>query len=215
MHKAVKILLVILLLAIIAAGSVFLAFFWNDLAFNPGNRYVSDNLNYMNVIYETRSDNYAFNEGYSETVSCPWGFIHNGLDYFFINNTKVIAATPGLVEEIRWRDYGEGVENRFHVSIQIRFNKSITLGYNFEPWTQNPLDKDKQLAMILVEEGDWVEIGQEIARFLYVQSSAHIHFDISYKHNQVCPKPFFSSAGYSEIMTMIGLFQTSWELCYH
>jgi len=159
MHKAVKILLVILLLAIIAAGSVFLAFFWNDLAFNPGNRYVSDNLNYMNVIYETRSDNYAF--------------------------------------------------------IQIRFNKSITLGYNFEPWTQNPLDKDKQLAMILVEEGDWVEIGQEIARFLYVQSSAHIHFDISYKHNQVCPKPFFSSAGYSEIMTMIGLFQTSWELCYH
>ena len=199
MRKWVKIFLVVLLIGIVAVGVVALIGFWDYLTFNPGNRYVSDNLNYMNVIYENRSDNYAFNEGYSETTSCPWGFIHNGLDYFFLNNSKVIAATPGKVEEIRWRDYGEGVENRYHISIQIRFNKTITLGYNFEPWTQNSADKDKQLAMFLVEEGDWVEIGQEIARFLYVHESAHIHFDISFKGDQTCPKPFFSTAGYNEI----------------
>jgi len=69
--------------------------------------------------------------------------------------------------------------------------------------------------MILVQEGDWVDLGQEIARFLYVQSGAHIHFDISYKGNQTCPKPFFSTAGYNEIMTMIHSFQPGWELCYH
>ncbi|MHA1219247.1 MAG: hypothetical protein ACTSSN_10390 [Candidatus Heimdallarchaeaceae archaeon] len=214
MRKIVKILIIIFFIAILAVGSVFLAFFWNNLTFNPGERYVSDNLNYMNVIYENRSDNYAFNEGYSESTSCPWGFIHNGLDYFFLNNSKVISASPGQVEEISWRDNGEGIENRFYVSIRIRFNKSITLGYNFEPWTQNPADKDKQLAMVLVQEGDWVELGQEIARFLYVQESAHIHFDVSYNNQQTCPEPFFSTAGYNEMMTMIHIFQPSWELCY-
>ena len=215
MRKAIKIPLVLFILAIVAMGTVALVIFWDWLVFNPGDRYVSDNLNYMDVIYENRSDNYAFNEGYSETTSCPWGFIHNGLDYFLLNNSKVLAAAPGKVVEIRWRDYGENVTNRFHVSIQILFNRSITVGYNFEPWTQNSDDKDKQLAMISVKEGDWVEIGQDIARFLYVQEGAHIHFDVSYKGNQVCPKPFFSTEGYNEIMEMIHSFHLGWEMCYH
>ncbi len=215
MHKAVKILLVILLIAIIAVGTLFLVYMWDSLFFDAGERYDSTNLNFMTVIYGNRSDNYGFNEGYSETISCPWGFIHNGLDYFLLNNSQVIAAAPGKVVEIRWKDNGEGIENRYYVGIQIRYNKTITLWYNFEPWTQNPADKDKQLAMLQVAEGDWVELGQEIARFLYVQESAHIHFDVSYKGDQVCPKPFFSTVGYNEIMTMIDIFQDNWSLCYH
>ncbi len=212
--KKIWMALIIILILLAGLGGATLYFFWDIITFDPGELYPSEELDYMNVIYTNRSDNYAFNEGYSESDACPWGFEHNGLDYFLLNDSKVIAATPGRVEEIRWRDYGEGVENRFHVSIYIRFNRSITLGYNFEPWTQNVEDKDKQLAMIKVQEGDWVELGQEIARFLYVQVSAHIHFDISYKNDQTCPEPFFSTEGYNEMMEMIHSFNPTWEMCY-
>jgi murein DD-endopeptidase MepM/ murein hydrolase activator NlpD len=215
MHKAVKIILFILLIAIVTLGVVFVVTMRNNIFFFPGDRYISDNLDYMNVIYETRSDNYAFNEGYSETASCPWGFIHKGLDFFLLNNSKVIAASPGRVIEVMWRDNGEGVDNRFHIGIMIKYNRTIKLWYNFEPWTQSPEHKDQQLAMFLVKEGDWVDVGQEIARFLYVNESAHIHFDIMHNNEAVCPKPFFSTTGYNEMMAMIHSFHPTWELCYH
>ena len=214
MKKAWIAVIIIISLLVVGFGGTALYFFWNDLFFSSGGRYADDTLDYMNVLYETRSDNYAFNEGYSESDACPWGFEHNGLDFFLLNNSKVIAAAPGLVEEIRWRDYGEGVVNRYHISMSIRFNKDITLGYNFEPWTQLESDKDKQLAMFKVQEGDWVELGQEIARFLYVEESAHIHFDISLNHEQTCPQPYFSTEGYNEMMEMIHSFNPSWNMCY-
>ncbi len=212
--KKIWILLIIVLIILASFGGAALYFFWNDLFFNPGDRYPSDTLDYMNVLYENRSDIYAFNEGYSESDSCPWGFEHNGLDFFLLNNSKVIAASPGLVERIQWRDNGEGVENRFHISIQIRFNKDITLGYNFEPWTELSSDKDKQLTMINVQEGEWVEIGQEIARFLYIEEGAHIHFDVSVNNQQTCPQQFFSTEGYNEMMEMIHSFNPTWNMCY-
>ena len=212
--RKITITIIFLVIIVLSLGGTALYFFWNDLFFNPGERYSSDELNYMNVIYETRSDNYAFNEGYSESTECPWGFIHNGLDYFLINNSKVITAAPGKVEDISWKDNGVEKENRFHICVTICFNKTLVLVYNFEPWTQKPEDKDQQLAMIIVQKGEWVEIGQEIGRFLCFQESAHIHFEVDYKRQQTCPQPFFSSDGYNEIMTMIHSFHPTWELCY-
>lgn len=212
--KKIWVAVIIILVLASAFGGVVLYFKWNDLFFNPGERYPFEVLDYMNVIYDNRSDNYAFNEGYSESAACPWGFEHNGLDIFLNNNSKVIAGAPGLVEELTWKDYGEGVDNRFHIRLQVRFNKDIVLGYNFEPWTQLSTDKDKQLAMFTIQEGDWVELGQEIARFLYVDVGAHIHFDVNLNNEQTCPQPFFSTAGYNEMMEMIHSFQFDWDMCY-
>ena len=209
-----KVILIILLIVGVGIGATTLYFFWGKITFNAVNRYPSDHLNYMDVIYENRSDIYAFNEGYSDTDSCPWGFKHQGIDYFLLNNSKVLAATPGKVEKIEWRDYGEGVENRYHIRIWIRFNKTVEIGYNFEPWTQNEADKDKQLSMFKVQVRDWVEIGQEIARFLKVNEGAHIHFDVIEKGERSCPKKYFSSEGYTELMEMIHSFHPDWELCY-
>ena len=208
-----KIIIIILLVLGSAFAAVYLYFSWNKLTFNSGNRYDSSVLDYMDVVYENRSDIYAFNEGYSESDVCPWGFEHNGIDYFLRNNSKVIAAAPGQVVNVGWRDNGEEYENRFFISMEIRFSKSILIGYNFEPWTQNPEDKDKQLAMFKVQEGDWVEIGQEIARFLSV-GGGHIHFDVIENNQRTCPKKYFSTEGYNELMEMIHTFNPDWELCY-
>ncbi|MGY5881531.1 MAG: hypothetical protein RTV31_14870, partial [Candidatus Thorarchaeota archaeon] len=62
-----------------------------DLFDNEG-RYDSTNLNYMGVIYSNRTDILNWNGGYSESTNCPWGRIHNGLDFAFRNDSDVIAA---------------------------------------------------------------------------------------------------------------------------
>ena len=209
-----KIILIIIVVLSVGFGGVYLFFQWDNLFFDNGGLYEDVELDYMNVIYENQSNIYAFNEGYSSSINCPWGFIHEGIDYFFINNSKVIAAAPGQVEEIEWRDNGEGTENRFYARIWIRFSKDIQIGYNFEPWTQNEEDKNQQLSMFSVQVGDWVDIGQEIARFLYVAEGAHIHFDVIENNERSCVQKYFSVEGYNEIMEMIHGFHPTWELCY-
>ena len=212
MRKGVLALLIIVVLLIAGSVTAFLYLSWNRIYFNAGERYDSTNLNFMDVIYENRSDIYAFNEGYSETAACPWGFVHNGIDYFLVNNSRVLAAAPGRVITSSWREYDS--ENRYHIGINIQFNRTVFVNYNFEPWTQNETDKDKQILMLRVQEGDWVEQGQEIARFLYVNEGAHIHFDVTEKGERSCPRKYFSQEGYDELIAMIKSFNPDWELCY-
>jgi len=209
-----KTILIIVMVLSVGFGGVYLYTQWDSLFFDNNDLYDDVELDYMNVVYDNRSDIYAFNEGYSSSINCPWGFIHEGIDYFLINNSNVLAAAPGQVEDIEWRDNGEGTENRFYARIWIRFNKDIQIGYNFEPWTQNEEDKNQQLSMFSVQVGDWVEIGQEIARFLYVGEGAHIHFDVIENNERSCIEKYFSEEGYDEIMEMIHSFHPTWELCY-
>ena len=168
----------------------------------------------MDVIYENQSDIYAVNEAYSNTENCPWGFIHEGFDYFMNNNTPILAAAPGLVYDIAYTDNGEGVDNRYFVSVWIRFNESVEVGYNFESWTTNETDWDNQKSMIDIQEGDWVEQGQEIARFLHVGGGAHIHFDVMENNERQCHIKYYSSKGYTEIMDLIHSYHPDWDYCY-
>lgn len=208
-----KALIIILLIVIVIVGlfSTYLLY-KVGFFFSAEGRYDDTNLNYMNVLFENKSDINAFNEGYSESVSCPWGFEHNGLDYFFNNGSNVIAAAPGQVWEIENHD-GEG-NNKYHVRIWIRFNKSTVLGYNFEPWTTKEADRNKQIDMFKVKVGDWVQEGDVIAKFLQCNESAHIHFDIIESENRYCPKKYFSPDGYNLIMELIHVYHPIWELCY-
>ncbi|MCF2136535.1 MAG: M23 family metallopeptidase [Candidatus Thorarchaeota archaeon] len=209
-----KIVVAIIAIIMIVAGGFMYYRNKNDIGFDPGTRYDSTRLDNMDVIYANRSDIIAFNEGYSESDNCPWGFPHNGIDFFFKNGSAVIAAAPGQVESIEVRDNGENVTNRFHVSIVIRFNTSLIALYNFEPWTQNSTEKDQQLALLNVQVGDWVGIGDRIATFLKAGSGAHIHFGVGNNGQWYCPRPFYSDEAYTEIMTMIHSFHADWDLCY-
>lgn len=205
---------IILLPVLLITSIVLLSLIYDLDTFDNEGRYDDSALDYMSVIYESQSDINAFNEGYSESSSCPWGFEHNGIDYFFNNGSKVLAAAPGKVMEISWRDNGEGQSNRFFISVEIRFNKSVVLGYNFEPWTTDVADKDHQLDLLDVSEGDWVELGQQIGTFLAIAPSAHIHFDVIESNSRTCPQKYFSTAGYTEIMSMIHSYNSTWNLCY-
>ncbi len=180
--------------------------------FDNGGRYDSTNLNYMGVIFTNQSDILNWNGGYSESTNCPWGAIHNGLDFAFVNGSTVIAAAPGLVEEIHSTDTGPA-DNIYAIHVSIRFNESIQVNYVFEPWTTNSLDVDRQIAMLDIEIGDWIAKGDVIGHFLVIGSAAHIHFAV-YDGDAVCPRQFFSEEAYLEMMSLVHSFHPTWDLCY-
>jgi len=206
----------------IIAGAAFLYFQnfdggFGDLngTFDNEGRYDSTTLTEMGVIYSNRTDNHDFRGGYSESTDCPWGAIHRGIDYFLINGSSVIAAAPGLVEEISVTHDPANVNNQYMIHIRIRFNESISLGYVFEPFTNNSNDSDRQVSMLDIEEGDWVEKADQIGRLLSIQESAHIDFTV-YKDpvGMTCPRPFFGETDYIEIMELVHTYQPTWDLCY-
>ncbi len=210
-----KKLLIVVVILILIGGYIFMIK-QNGISptFNPDGRYEWHRLDYMGVIYQNQSDIYAFNEGYSESDNCPWGFVHNGIDYFFNNGSPVIAAAPGQVESITWTDNGEGASNRFYITVLIRFNATTIIHYNFEPFTQNAADKDTQLNMLGVSAGDWVAKGDKIATFLHVNGGAHIHFGVIQDGQWQCPRPYFSDADYTELMDLVHSYHPTWDLCY-
>jgi hypothetical protein len=169
----------------------------------------------MKVIYESPSNIVAWNEGWSNTDQCPWGFVHEGLDYFFTNNSAVLAATPGIVTEVLYRDNGAAFDNRYWVTIWMQFNQTMFIGYNFESWTNKTSDWENQQSMIAVEVGDWIEQGQEIGRFLAVGGGAHIHFDVIENNEKYCPQKYLSIDAYNELLSLVHSYHPTWDLCYY
>ncbi len=202
--------LFLVLIVIVGIGIVFL----RPSTFDPGDRYASDRLDYMGVIYVNRSDICSYNEGYSETTDCPWGFIHNGIDYFFYNNSQVIAAAPGYVEEVSWRENPDTTLNMYNIYVVIRFNATVVVRYGFEPFTHVVGDQNRQLSMLTVQEGDWVQKGDLIGLFLFVEDAAHIHFGVVTGNEWIDPEPFFGTSDHTEILGLINDYHPGWELSY-
>jgi hypothetical protein len=208
-----KIIITIVISCVVVIGGFIIYMFFNQGAFfSSEGRYDDTELNYMGVIFENSSDINSFNEGYSTSSACPWGFEHDGIDFFFNNDSNVIAAAPGKVWDIS-NYIGEG-ENKYHVKLKIRFSNSILLSYGFEPWTDNTSARDKQWDILQVEIGDWVQKGDVLAQFLQCNESAHIHFDITENNQKHCPTKYYSSEGYAQMIDLIHFYHSTWELCY-
>ncbi|MFX1344999.1 MAG: M23 family metallopeptidase [Promethearchaeota archaeon] len=186
-----------------------------DDFFDPGTRYDWDRLDYMDVIFENETDIYTVNGAWSTTNSCPWARTHLGFDFALNNNSKVLIAAPGQVTQIRLMDWGSETENRYMVGVEIRFNNSVYVNYGFEPWTTNLTDHEHQQRLINVSVGDWVEIGQEIGRFLNVGPGAHIHFDVIEDGVRTRLDRYYSLATYTRMMELVHMWHHEWPyLCY-
>ncbi|MFX1484626.1 MAG: M23 family metallopeptidase [Promethearchaeota archaeon] len=198
---------------IIAVGVVFLLGMEQpeEAPFDNEGRYDSTILDSMGVIYGNQSDIAHWNDGYSESDACPWGFAHNGLDYMFHNNSPVIAAAPGLVIGIEI-DYLPN-STVYKVGVHIQFNESIWLEYGFEGNANETL-RAQQVAMLYVEVGDWVSKGDQIARFLRPIEFDHVHFGVYLNDEAICPRLVMGESDYNEIISLIHSFHPTWELCY-
>ena len=216
-----KALVVIIIIVIIAIPGVFFIFKfleetpWSEDFFDPGERYIWDKLDYMDIIYENESDIYALNGAWASTNSCPWARLHEGFDFSLLNHSKVLAAAPGQVSIIREKDWGDTTENRYMVEITIRFNNTVFVNYNFEPWTNNSYYHELQKSLININVGDWVEIGQEIASFLQIGEGAHIHFDVIENDVRTRLDRYYSPEAYEKMMDLVHMWHPEWPyLCY-
>jgi len=213
MNRKICVVLIILIL-VSGIGALFLlgSHEPDDDVFDNGGRYDSTILNNMGVIYTDQSNITYFNDGYSESDSCPWGFVHNGIDYFFHNDSIVIAAAPGVVQSIELA-YLEGTDY-YKVGVQIRFNESVWIEYGFEGLANDTSNRAQQATMLGVEVGEWVSKGYEIGRFLRVGEYDHVHFGVYLNDEAICPRRVMGEADYNEIMSLIHSFHPTWELCY-
>ena len=214
MRKSAILIIVIILVGIGAVGFLLQQGFIDPFPFDTEGRYDSSELNDMGVIYANRSDIESYNEGYSESDSCPWGFIHNGIDYFFFNNSDVIAGAPGLVVGIDLNDWGPEAAHRYTINVEIKFNGTASLWYGFEPWTNSTLEQAQQVAMFNFEVGTWVAKGDVIAKFLAKAGSAHIHFGVVQESVWRDPVLYLSTSGYNELLGLIHDFHPTWDISY-
>lgn len=208
---------IILILLIILGSVVVVLYRLNDInenTFDTEGRYDPSVLDNMGVIYSNRSDIRSFNEAYSESTSCPWGFIHNGIDYAYFNDSDVIAAAPGYVERIDLNDWGPEAQHRYTINVEIRFNATVSLFYNFEPWTNSTDEQTQQVQMFNFEVGSWVAKGDVIAKFLLAGEHAHIHFGIVQDEDWRDPTLYMSTDGYNELLGLIHEFEPTWEISY-
>ncbi|MFX1327031.1 MAG: M23 family metallopeptidase [Promethearchaeota archaeon] len=188
---------------------------WADDFFDPGDRYKWNRLNYMDVIFENESDIYTVNGAWSSTKSCPFVMAHLGFDFALNNDSKVLAAAPGQVSDIRLMDWGNETDNRYMVGVSIRFNHTVYVNYGFEPWTTDINDHEHQQRLINISIGDWVEIGQEIARFLQRGPGAHIHFDVIENNIRTRLDRYYSPVASDRMMGLIHIWHPEWPyLCY-
>ncbi|MHA2358805.1 MAG: peptidoglycan DD-metalloendopeptidase family protein [Candidatus Thorarchaeota archaeon] len=198
---------------VVAVGVIFILGFDSepeDMFDNEG-LYDMTIFNDMGVLYANRSHIAHWNNGYSESDACPWGAEHNGLDYMFYNNSPVIAASPGLVENIELRYLPN--TTIYVVGVQIRFNESVWMSYGFEGDGNETL-RAQQASMLAVEVGDWVEKGEQIGRFLRPTEFDHIHFSVYVNEEAVCPGNVMGVDDYNDIMILVNSFHPTWDLCY-
>ncbi len=186
---------------------------------NPGDNYPASRLDYMGVLFDSVADNRDFRGGYSGSSSCPWGFAHTGLDFFLKNDTKVLAAAPGQVIDVEEWDNGAGAYIRWYIRLKIQFNSTVILQYSFELKTDDFANITRQLNVIAVEVGDWVQPGQGIARFYNCGGDPdHIDFGVSESTSgtqvRACPQGYFSPAGLAKMMAVKEAFGNTYDLCY-
>lgn len=153
--------------------------------------------------YVTEADIVSINESYSETATCPWGFVHQGIDFFPAIGSlhDFQAVSSGVVQDVNlWINPGN---NFWQVNVSIKYNNTFSAEYAFEPMSSLQADGQTQLANILIAVGDTVTSGQLIGRLHAAMNGAHVHFSLTENNQFICPEPYFTSSAQASIMTIL------------
>jgi len=199
------ILLLLLLLLII----ILLAYWW---ASSNNNNWPSEPI-VMLTPYVNEADIDSINEAYSESNACPWGFAHNGIDFFPPVGSlhEFQAVCDGIVQDVNlWDNNG-----KWQVNVDIKYNNTFTVNYAFEPQSTAETDGQTQRLNILVATGDAVTSGQLIGRLHAAMNGAHVHFHLNENGQFICPEPYFTPDAQASIMTLLqNTFGTGVQMCY-
>ncbi len=153
------------------------------------------------------------NEAFSATASSPWGFAHNGIDFFVQGSSAVFrAVVSGRITRVELSQ--NEVTGNWQVQVTLTYNSTFEVLYTFEPMTPSPADGTDQLAAIVVSQGQSVIQGETLGSLLMRGAGTHVHFGVVVNGSWVCPAPYFTADAREEIL---GLLQAAWpgaQLCY-
>lgn len=167
----------------------------------------------MSVPYLTSSDVQGVYEAYSTGNNSPWGFAHNGIDFFPKGNLMPIkAVAPGKVVELKLWKNNQSVN--YQVNVSVQYNSLYTVCYIFEPFSDKESDGQIQLQNILVANGRNISAGQLIGKLHAVGNGAHVHFGLNKDGNATCPETYFTPIAKDSLLTMIHKTHPDWNLCY-
>ncbi len=163
--------------------------------------------------YTNVSEMAPINEAYDEVGNSPWGFTHNGVDFFAIGGQATFQAVcPGEIVQVNlWLNPGN---SRWQVNVTIRYNNRFSVEYAFEPTPADQAGGQAQLAAINVAEGQTVAAGDTLGVLIAGDNRSHVDFSLRDNNNFICPEPHFTAAATIEIL---GLVRQQWpgaSICY-
>ena len=185
--------------------------------------------------YANELDMASVNEAFSSAGSTsPWGFAHDGIDFFPSGNLKPFrAACSGVVDPAQLRQ--NNVTSNWQVNLLIKCNpyvpdpnlggyfSPIAVEYIFEPMSTVQTVGQTQLNNITVANGQAVSQGDVIGYLLTAGAGAHVHFGVipfgAMLANGVpripsCPEPHFSNIAAAYVLTLLRVVWPGAAMCY-
>ncbi len=152
--------------------------------------------------YVDIADMASINEAYSESDNAPWGFRHQGVDFFPAGDLKPFrAACSGTIGEFRLWQASEN--SNWQINVGIDYNDTYTVSYAFETFSTDPVDGLEQLDNMLVASGQRVEQGDIIGYLHAVGGGAHIDFGLNTGGGRVSPDNYFTPEALASILELL------------
>ncbi len=185
--------------------------------------------------YVNESDMALVSEAFSSDGSVsPWGFVHDGIDFFPKGNLKPFrAACSGVVDSVQLLQ--NNVTSNWQVNLTIECNPYVldpnmggyfpplAVEYIFEPRSAVQTDGQAQLSNIIVTTGRAVSQGDVIGSLYTAGEGAHVHFGTipfgsmlarGLPNIPSCPEPHFSSEAKTSIMNLLHVVWPGANMCY-
>ena len=155
-------------------------------------------------------------EAFSTRADAPWGFAHDGIDFFPAGDLAGFqASASGKIEDVDLRRNDRS--GNWQVNVSIRYDSNYSIEYVFEPFTSSAADGEAQNSQILVRKGQNVAARDLIGRLVVRGESAHVHFgliDRDGKKAAICPEPFFTPAAREAVLALLHRRHPTWPMCF-
>ncbi len=167
----------------------------------------------MATPYVNSADIASINEAFSSTASAPWGFAHNGVDFFPNGDLKPFqAVATGTVDHVElWQN---NISSNWQVNVRIRIDATYAVEYAFESFSAVQTEGEAQRANVLVSAGRELLAGDLIGNLHVAGSAAHVHFSLYKNDTAICPEAYFSPAAAESVLALTHRDPPSWEMCY-
>ncbi len=148
---------------------------------------------------------------YSVTPDCPWGFVHDGIDFYPTVDLKpVVAVASGTVSGVQLYNAG----TNWAVDVGIRHQENLLSGYTFMTMSGSESYGSSQLASIVVTANQAVVQGEIIGYLNTPSTNSHVHFSLIANGNTTCPASYFNSNAVTSVLYLLDLQWPGAAMCY-